>query len=324
MLNKKTIQRNKRSRSRSRNRKGGDLFDFFKSKHNASDPTCSINGLVNLKTVNEMNDNYQKCCPKSWFGKNNSPYCKQLDLNYKSAFQSKLTVADMHRQEINQPFTRDSNGGIMVDEPINCEQPNLYDSESEMSEYIEDCKCDNKKLWDFSGKKKCNIVKKKINKIEQDQIDEENRQINEENRQINEQQKRTELNKNRSEWMNKNEELIRGQKERENKEYEQQRRVEENNRKYDQQTRRINEESKKQYQPQTQEKKWDKYTANNPYDINSDYNYNNFEKQKNNDPFINDDSRYHHYDGGKRKRMTKKYLRKRSIKKQKRRKSRKH
>ena len=50
--------------------------------------TCDPNNLVNIKDAVSLKNNYDKCCPakKSWFGtkKNDSPYCKQVDLNYQA------------------------------------------------------------------------------------------------------------------------------------------------------------------------------------------------------------------------------------------------
>ena len=44
--------------------------------------TCDPNNIVNLKTQKDMHANHQTCCPKKYFMKNSSPYCKQLDLNF--------------------------------------------------------------------------------------------------------------------------------------------------------------------------------------------------------------------------------------------------
>ena len=103
MLNKKTVKRNKRNskRSRSRSRKGG-FFGLFDDKHNTGNTACDPNNLANLKDSNSMHANYQTCCPKNWYGsKNNSPYCKQLDLNYKAASQKNQMEIASTKQMIN-------------------------------------------------------------------------------------------------------------------------------------------------------------------------------------------------------------------------------
>lgn len=50
---------------------------------------CDPTNIPNLKGSWELKNNYDKCCPpkKGWFGnkKNDSAYCKQVDLNYNSA-----------------------------------------------------------------------------------------------------------------------------------------------------------------------------------------------------------------------------------------------
>ena len=50
---------------------------------------CEANNLVNLKTPDEIHANYQVCCPKKFFMKNSSPYCKQVDLNFQAARKNK-------------------------------------------------------------------------------------------------------------------------------------------------------------------------------------------------------------------------------------------
>lgn len=83
--------RKNRSRNNSRrNRKGGF---FFSSPKVASSSECDINNLSTLSKdmgdgqdpLTKMRNNYQKCCPKGFMGrKNSSPYCKQLDMNFKA------------------------------------------------------------------------------------------------------------------------------------------------------------------------------------------------------------------------------------------------
>lgn len=66
---------------RYRRKRGG----FFTQKNNSTDPTCNnVNNLVDISNdILAMNKKYQQCCPKSWFRKNQSVYCKQLEKMYK-------------------------------------------------------------------------------------------------------------------------------------------------------------------------------------------------------------------------------------------------
>jgi hypothetical protein len=166
MPNKKTVKRNKRNskRSRGRSRKGG-FFGLFDDKHNEADAACNPNDLVNLKDRNDMYANYQTCCPKTWYGrKNNSPYCKQLDLNYKAAFQeSKMETASTKQMMKTNTFNVNDNNTISV---IDCKNPSLYNTEEEIQQYIETCEC-NKTRWNpFSEKKaNCAIIKPKLEKL---------------------------------------------------------------------------------------------------------------------------------------------------------------
>jgi hypothetical protein len=80
MKSRRNFKKNKKTR---KSLKGGF---FFSNKVNQSGQ-CDVNKLTELKTSEEMHQNYQSCCPKGMFGtKNSSAYCKQLDLN----FQAKL------------------------------------------------------------------------------------------------------------------------------------------------------------------------------------------------------------------------------------------
>jgi len=167
MPNKKTVRRNKRNskRSRGRSRKGG-FFGLFDDKHNTGNAACDPNNLANLKDSNSMHANYQTCCPKTWYGrKNNSPYCKQLDLNYKAAFQNRQNDINLNKQAMTSTFTRDSDNGVTVDVPIDCKNPNLYNTEEEIQKYIENCKCDNLSWYNINGKKNCGMVKTRLEKL---------------------------------------------------------------------------------------------------------------------------------------------------------------
>ncbi len=72
------------------NKRGGGFFDFFKGTSSVVSENCDPMKLTQLKSSTEMRNNYQTCCPKKYFGlvKDSSPYCKQLDLNFKSAVES--------------------------------------------------------------------------------------------------------------------------------------------------------------------------------------------------------------------------------------------
>jgi hypothetical protein len=172
MPNKKTIRRNKRNNSkRSRNRKGG-FFGFFDDKHNENDTACNPDNLVNLKDSNDMRSNYQTCCPKTWYGrKNNSPYCKQLDLNYKAASQeSQMETASTRQMLKTNRFNANDDNTISV---IDCKNPDLYNTKEEIQNYIESCKCNNLSWYDYSGKKKCDTVKTTLENLNENQEAEE-------------------------------------------------------------------------------------------------------------------------------------------------------
>ena len=87
---RKTRKHRKNKSRRRHYKRGGGLFDFFKSKSTVVPDECDPMKLTQLKSSEEMRSKYQQCCPKKYFGmvKNNSPYCKQLDLNFKSAVEN--------------------------------------------------------------------------------------------------------------------------------------------------------------------------------------------------------------------------------------------
>jgi hypothetical protein len=78
----------KTKRRYTKNKRGG-FFGMFSNKVSpANSEQCNPNNLTSLTDVRQMQENYQTCCPKTWYGsKNSSPYCKQLDLNFKGAQQ---------------------------------------------------------------------------------------------------------------------------------------------------------------------------------------------------------------------------------------------
>ena len=188
MPNKKTVKRNKRNskRSRSRSRKGG-FFGLFEDKHNTGNIACNPNNLANLKSSYEIKQNIDTCCPKSWYGrKNNSPYCKQLNLNYDAARTQMYLKAQqsnangVYIDNDDPDGLRDSDvahlqGALyqhntVGDDQINCKDKNFAQSltnQEKMEKYIEDCEC-NKSRWNpFSEKKaNCAIVKPKLEKLQ--------------------------------------------------------------------------------------------------------------------------------------------------------------
>jgi len=110
MKSKRNFRRkNHKSKSKSRKyKRGGGMFDFFLGKSATTTPpvtpvtpvvtptvapvvtsSCDPLKISDLLTAEEIHSKNQSCCPKSRLGiKNNSPYCKQLELN----FQSKLNA----------------------------------------------------------------------------------------------------------------------------------------------------------------------------------------------------------------------------------------
>lgn len=100
MKSYRKLHKNK-SRSR-RNKRGG----FFTSKV-VSSSECDVNKLSSLSKdmgdgqdpLVKMRNNYQKCCPINFGMKNTSPYCKQLDLNYKAQAQYKSDISGYYGSE---------------------------------------------------------------------------------------------------------------------------------------------------------------------------------------------------------------------------------
>lgn len=202
MSNKKTLKMTKgkitkgKNSRRGKSRKGG-FFGLFKDKHN-EDPNCGDpNKLVTLKDSEEMFANYKQCCPKSWYGrKNNSPYCKKLDLNYKAAFQERQmeTNANLQMLKTNQ-FQVDDDDGTISTSTIDCKNPELYNSETDIQRYIKICECSKSRWNPFSKKKEnCGIVKKRLDDIinepilkeqiyQEQQLEEQKRQLEEQKRQ---------------------------------------------------------------------------------------------------------------------------------------------
>ena len=81
-------QRKHSKRRGGRKTKKGGFLNFFSNKPTVLPDECNPNNLSTIQGSVALHDNYQKCCPKSYFGtKNSSPYCKQLDLNFQSALK---------------------------------------------------------------------------------------------------------------------------------------------------------------------------------------------------------------------------------------------
>ena len=84
----KTRKQRKHNKRRSRKTKKGGFLNFFSSKPTVLPSECDTNQLSSIRGSDALHANYQKCCPKSFFGtKNSSPYCKQLDLNFQSSLK---------------------------------------------------------------------------------------------------------------------------------------------------------------------------------------------------------------------------------------------
>ena len=140
---------------------------MFKDNHNSE---CNPNDLDNLTTSNELHSEYQKCCPKNWYGrKNNSQYCKDIDLKYKDTFNTRRKDANLSKQLMTQTFTTDDNGAVDM---IDCEDPELYNDEESIAKYNAACNCDKTRWNPFSKKRKnCGIVKKKLEYIKNSEQD---------------------------------------------------------------------------------------------------------------------------------------------------------
>jgi hypothetical protein len=81
-------RKHKKTHKRRTYKRGGGFFDFFSSKSATVVPeNCNPNNLSQLKSSQQLRENYQTCCPKTMFGlkKNSSPYCKQIELNMNAA-----------------------------------------------------------------------------------------------------------------------------------------------------------------------------------------------------------------------------------------------
>jgi hypothetical protein len=152
MVNKKTLKQNKKQRGKSR--KGG-FFGFFASKPATG---CDPNNLDNLKTVDQMNANYQTCCPKTWYGsKNSSGYCKQLEYRIQNNYKPPTGNAVAAGIDTNNNNYNNNNN--------NCDKiGQLPTTPDEMNKYIQRCNCNNVPLWKYSRKQNCKAVNANIQK----------------------------------------------------------------------------------------------------------------------------------------------------------------
>ena len=95
------IKRQNKTRKNGRNKKGGFWWLFNKNKqqnYNRIMPNdCDPNQLTQLRTTQELHSQYQKCCPKSWYGsKNSSPYCRQIDSNFQGLTMGQNNANEYH------------------------------------------------------------------------------------------------------------------------------------------------------------------------------------------------------------------------------------
>jgi len=113
MKSKRNFRRkNHKSKSR-KYKRGGGMFDFFLGKSATTTPpvtpvvtptvapvvtsSCDPLKISDLLTAEEIHSKYQSCCPKSSLGiKNNSPYCKQLELNFQSKLNAENDANEYH------------------------------------------------------------------------------------------------------------------------------------------------------------------------------------------------------------------------------------
>ena len=98
-------QRKHSKRRGGRKTKRGGFLNFFSSKPSVLPSECDPNQLSTIKGSDALHANYQKCCPKTYFGsKNSSPYCKQLDLNFQSSLKGENDAneyQDLSQSEVN-------------------------------------------------------------------------------------------------------------------------------------------------------------------------------------------------------------------------------
>ena len=112
MKSRRISKKNKKTRKSLR---GGG---FFSSGSVIPSEQCDVNKLTELKTSDEMHQNYQTCCPKGMFGtKNSSAYCKQLDLNFQSKLKSDNDANDPSKDQMSSVQVHPSEAAASAPQP---------------------------------------------------------------------------------------------------------------------------------------------------------------------------------------------------------------
>jgi hypothetical protein len=108
-------RKNKMRKNKSRkNKKGGFLNLWSRKKIIPSE--CDVNNLSMIKEPKDMQQNYLKCCPKTFFGKkNSSPYCKQLDLSYKNILSERNANAQFTGSSPEEIFKMRQQNNVFID-----------------------------------------------------------------------------------------------------------------------------------------------------------------------------------------------------------------
>ena len=96
MKSKRNLKRNKKSK---KTIKGGAFWSSNKVAPNPYPGQCDINQIDTLTDTNDMKRNYQTCCPKGFFGKNSSAYCKQLDAKYQTSMTNENNMVRQYKYE---------------------------------------------------------------------------------------------------------------------------------------------------------------------------------------------------------------------------------
>jgi hypothetical protein len=110
MKSKRNLRHGRKSRRnrKSRRKLRGGFTNFFSKNQIIPSEECNVNNLSTLSKdmgdgqdpLTKMRANYQKCCPKETFGReNSSPYCKQLKMNFDSQYQYKKDITGYHGDE---------------------------------------------------------------------------------------------------------------------------------------------------------------------------------------------------------------------------------
>ena len=74
----------------------------------------------------KMHTNYQKCCPKGFMGKNKSPYCMQLEMNFNSLSKYKKVITGYYGDETDVSKIKQIMNGPENDNNINKSVDNNY------------------------------------------------------------------------------------------------------------------------------------------------------------------------------------------------------